>query len=269
MQINGWSYDLSNNQKINFCVWILKWDGLHVPPFESHPEGTKRLCQAGLDAQSWLEWFNRVIMTQDKRLLGCVSVEDLQTRLEKIIKDLRYAAHISSSSPFAIRKYHFDEAKEREYWRNRLQRSLEGYLSASSQVSPFSRHCDPPELWAGNSQIKDLLWELWEDYQESLFPKNIDRDIRESSPSFFLIRILKSVWESYARYLFFQSTKKYSDTVPYLEIFEINYPVSVSIVFPPNSAIICLDGVRTYSPRYYQEILKVVRALAVGNQPPI
>lgn len=266
MKASSWSYDLSDNQKINFCVWVLKWDGLHIPPFEAHSEGTKILQQAGLTAQSWFEWFNRVVMTQDKRLLSCATLEDLQIRLEKIIQSLKYASNINNSLFLPFNKYRFNEAFEREYWTSRLEQSLSDYQDASSRISPFCRSSDPPDLWSGSSQIKDLLWELWEVYCEPSDYRNSEKSMNESYPLFQSAKRSKSILDSlrstYMRIAFFHTVKRYSNEIPYLEVFVVDYPSPVSILFPQKSAVLSTENVGFDNPRHYQEILRIVKCLA-------
>lgn len=52
------------NDAINFCVWVLKADGLIVPPFTTHSEKSGRLQTLGLSALVWQSWFERVVRSQ-------------------------------------------------------------------------------------------------------------------------------------------------------------------------------------------------------------
>jgi hypothetical protein len=49
---------------VDFCIWVLEVDGLHVPPFDQHPEGDGSLRAAGLDAEAWQSWLTRVVNLQ-------------------------------------------------------------------------------------------------------------------------------------------------------------------------------------------------------------
>src|SRR5690348_7353664 len=58
---NPWSYCLGFNTVVDFCIWALEVDGLHVPPFDLHPDGDGSLRAAGLTAEDWQSWLLRVI----------------------------------------------------------------------------------------------------------------------------------------------------------------------------------------------------------------
>jgi hypothetical protein len=49
---------------VDFCIWTLEKDGLHVPPFDQHAEGDGPLRALGFDAQSWQAWLMEVIKAQ-------------------------------------------------------------------------------------------------------------------------------------------------------------------------------------------------------------
>ena len=51
--------------EVDFCVWVLLRDGLLVPPFDSHPDGSGELRAAGLTAPGWRAWMELVIAAQD------------------------------------------------------------------------------------------------------------------------------------------------------------------------------------------------------------
>ena len=50
---------------VDFCVWLLEQDGLHASPFDIHTQSTGPLQRAGLHAQTWQEWFARVVTHLD------------------------------------------------------------------------------------------------------------------------------------------------------------------------------------------------------------
>lgn len=66
---------------VNFCVWVLLVDGLRVPPFDRHPDGSGQLRAAGMSQKSWYAWFSKVLGTavdiDPKQPWPQVSVEDL------------------------------------------------------------------------------------------------------------------------------------------------------------------------------------------------
>lgn len=64
-----WGFHIGFNIMVDFCVWVLEIDGLHVPPFDRHPDGNGTLRARGMDASAWQEWVAMVVATQDQRLI--------------------------------------------------------------------------------------------------------------------------------------------------------------------------------------------------------
>ena len=56
-----WTFSTNDNPEIMFCVWVLRRDGLRVPPFDRHGDGDGALRAAGLTAENWSAWFAAVI----------------------------------------------------------------------------------------------------------------------------------------------------------------------------------------------------------------
>ena len=60
-----WSEDVF--PPVDVCGYALLRDGLHVAPFDVHPDGDGRLRESGLDAATWRRWLTAV-MAQHGRL---------------------------------------------------------------------------------------------------------------------------------------------------------------------------------------------------------
>src|ERR1700680_2908489 len=61
---NSWIFSRDFSKEIDFCVWVLEVDGLHVPPFDQHPDGDGSLRAAGLAAENWQSWLVRIVDLQ-------------------------------------------------------------------------------------------------------------------------------------------------------------------------------------------------------------
>jgi len=61
---SSWTFSGGFDMMVDFCIWVLEVDGLHVPPFDQHPEGDGSLRATGLDAQGWQSWLMRVVNLQ-------------------------------------------------------------------------------------------------------------------------------------------------------------------------------------------------------------
>lgn len=51
------------NLSVDFAVWTLEQDGLHIPPFTTHPAllGNQILTDAGLTPAGWQHWFDTLL----------------------------------------------------------------------------------------------------------------------------------------------------------------------------------------------------------------
>jgi len=62
-----WTISTSTDPNIDFTVWILHRDGLRAGVFSWHPDGDGSLRRAGLTAEVWLSWFQRVVRAASQR----------------------------------------------------------------------------------------------------------------------------------------------------------------------------------------------------------
>lgn len=64
-----WSFGYSFSMQVDFCIWVLESDGLHVSPFDLHPDGDGKLRAQGLDAVSWRSWVKNIVaLEQEPRI---------------------------------------------------------------------------------------------------------------------------------------------------------------------------------------------------------
>jgi hypothetical protein len=62
-----WLLHYNFDSMIDFCLWALTKDGMHVPPFDAHSPGDRSLNSAGMQAQEWLEWLVGVVHFQQQQ----------------------------------------------------------------------------------------------------------------------------------------------------------------------------------------------------------
>ncbi|NJN07504.1 MAG: hypothetical protein HC815_05755 [Richelia sp. RM1_1_1] len=55
---------------VNFPLWVLVQDGLHVAPFNKHRLRYGILQQRSMDVTSWYEWFRLILIQRDNRLFN-------------------------------------------------------------------------------------------------------------------------------------------------------------------------------------------------------
>lgn len=64
---NAWTFSYGFNMMVDFCLWALETDGLHVPPFDQHADGDGSLRVLGLDGEHWQRWLARVVQLQHEQ----------------------------------------------------------------------------------------------------------------------------------------------------------------------------------------------------------
>lgn len=57
-------FSVAFDAQIDFCFLVLEVDGLHVSPFDRHPEGDGSLRERGLDGPGWETWLDAVVHAQ-------------------------------------------------------------------------------------------------------------------------------------------------------------------------------------------------------------
>ena len=72
---------------VAFCIYTLLRDGLHVLPFDQHPDGDGSLRDAGLDAVVWQDWLATVVGAH-ARLNEAAEIRDKEQVDHRAIVDL-------------------------------------------------------------------------------------------------------------------------------------------------------------------------------------
>src|SRR5690242_7353003 len=144
---NTWSYSLGVDSKIDFCIWALQQDGLHIPPFEYHPDGDGSLRAAGLNSTGWLQWLYAIV--------------DQCNQFDAAMRA--------------------DRASLQAWQKNMDKKTLLQALQASQEknlqrVRGLPR-VDPPGLWSGSLSVRERLQELWDQYNLSIAPLRQQREM--------------------------------------------------------------------------------------------
>ncbi|HZU67383.1 MAG TPA: hypothetical protein VFA09_08895 [Ktedonobacteraceae bacterium] len=97
---NSWTYSFGFNMAVDFCVWVLEIDGLHVPPFDHHTGGDGSLQASGLNTEQWQSWFARVINAQEtqRQRFQQRAKEDPQHSQKDLSKWLIAEAHLPAAA---------------------------------------------------------------------------------------------------------------------------------------------------------------------------
>ncbi|HEV2027026.1 MAG TPA: hypothetical protein VGS16_00665 [Candidatus Dormibacteraeota bacterium] len=121
-----WSWSLIGSRSIEFCVWTLIQDGLHVHPFDMHTNGNGELRRAGLDAARWTGWFEKVVHAE---------VEGQE-------------------------KFRFAHGHESAFFYESDPPTIAEQLEMQQSLQAKT----PPGLWRASKQVGELLGSLWADY---------------------------------------------------------------------------------------------------------
>ena len=65
------------SREVDFCIWALETDGLHIPPFDRHPLGEGPLSKLGIEHKQWHEWIQAVALEVDKEQLTLIRAEQI------------------------------------------------------------------------------------------------------------------------------------------------------------------------------------------------
>jgi hypothetical protein len=122
---DNWIWSIVGSRSIEFCVWALLQDGLHVRPFDIHPDGHGRLRRAGLNSTDWARWFETVVNHEVAEQKKFQSAGGLESRL-----------FYESDPPTIAEQLEMKEA-----------------LRANTA----------PGLWDGSNQVGELFESLWEE----------------------------------------------------------------------------------------------------------
>ncbi|HET8845644.1 MAG TPA: hypothetical protein VFN35_29520 [Ktedonobacteraceae bacterium] len=152
---NSWHYSQGFQIDIDFCIWVLTADGLHVPPFDQHEDGDGSLHSLGFTAADWREWMARVMQryhegqAQLQQKQGSTPHERLR-RLAELHDPLRaWSGNAAIGERLAeLYKKYINLSSERKHG----ERLLEGRLRAAEkkrgtrlfdELLPFSKHLPP------------------------------------------------------------------------------------------------------------------------------
>lgn len=155
-----WGLHFNVDKHVDFCVWILSYDGLKVEPFSHHSKGNGHLQNQGLNEENWFMWFQRVIRSQDQRLGW--HIENIEHYINK--KEGEFALLIEESyklSPDLMSSYTMESPNFREMalWQE------DQFQEAKSLIGNLpSRYNNASELWTDDPEIKKILNHLWEIY---------------------------------------------------------------------------------------------------------
>lgn len=226
---DSWRYRQGSDPTIDFCLWVLQVDGLHVPPFDQHPEGDGSLRSLGLTADDWQTWFLHVLDP---------------TRREQDVEQLRQL-HIAEY--LKISKEPDMEHLKRRYQAGSL------HISTDPPLPP------PPEFhhyqasWHGSIAIKNKLIELEKQY------KQVTGSLHE--PRENVERALQRAEQKAATRLY-DDLKPYHNRIPPLNIYLATYEYPLDYLVPPAILLITIQEGQPGLQEFRERVLAAVAELA-------
>jgi hypothetical protein len=94
---NKYNYwQMTFNRSVDFAIWVLERDGLHVPPFTAYPSllGNNLLTDAGLTPAGWQDWFGAVLNAAQTRSYSFTAIANpwqfyqADSRTREVLKTL-------------------------------------------------------------------------------------------------------------------------------------------------------------------------------------
>jgi hypothetical protein len=153
---NPWICFIETDRNVDFCIWVLEVDGLHVPPFEHHSGGNGILRAAGLNEESWQEWIREMIRQNDQHQYTSQK-QSIQASNEAF--KVMQARAGSPNDPQSKIFRDYMQAHPQEFTQLLIQ---------TRQARPdlfFPKRITPLDAWSGSPEIGKRLRELWEQYE--------------------------------------------------------------------------------------------------------
>lgn len=222
---HSWHYRQGSHPTVDFCLWVLQVDGLHVPPFDQHPEGDGSLRALGLTEDAWQTWFLRVLDPVQSK-------QDVEQ-----VRQLHLAEYLKIS-----RKPDLEH----------LQRRREAELLKVS-TNP------PPEVsyhlasWTGSTAIKDKLIELEKQYRQVAHQRDRWREGVE--------RLLHREERKDATRLY-DELKPYHHRIPPLNICLVTYESPLDYLVAPATLLVTIQEGQPGWQEFRERVLVAVVELA-------
>jgi len=211
---SAWFYRMGFAAVIDFCVWILQVDGLQVAPFDQHPDGDRTLRFAGLTDEDWQAWFLQVMRLNAQ----------WEEQRNEFHQALQRRAQEDPSNLFA------DQARRQ-----------------------FLEMQTPPSAWKGNTEVRERLNTLWEQYG----PVSSQRKMRETE---LAMALRKGERTSHKR--LYDELRPYHKRLPPLNICLIDYEQPIDYLVPPATLVMTIQEGQPEPEEFRERVIAAVAELA-------
>lgn len=245
-----WRIDHGFNPDVDFCIWVLELDGLHVPPFNQHPEGNSELQTRGLDAESWRKWLATVVALQNSILLWDKYSQNQQLLIEEQLTTCNTMHSLLTQQPEwsneQIDLPTLSLMLDSQYVSYEQQYQAAATLVSHLPGNPKSYLDRPFDAFLGSQTVKELLFSLWQRY-ELIWDKERLKDARIQGEQTRLTGDTNTIWQD----------------LQYLNIYVVNYPTPVEYLVPPVSVIVSFaNELVPNSEVFDQFVLRTAKRLA-------
>jgi len=208
--------DISFNDLIDFCIWILEYDQLQVAPFDQHPQASGPLQHQGLTPQLWQIWFERVVRSQHPLLTW----EGWNTSRsewveDRILIDRGMAERLQQSPEWDDSP--IDWEANRAAWGHQydLYQAQAQAAAEEAQTSPLNWDLLPIDLFPMPEahELKRSLAALWEQYDET---EVLPRLMQHGYPERMLNCQIRSAFSAQL-------------PLPQLNFYLVTYPVPIQV----------------------------------------
>jgi hypothetical protein len=157
---NGFSIaEFHQSELADFPVWVLHQCGLKVPPFSGHGVGFERLRTLEIDADSWNQWFQMLILCQHT---------GFRLQRDGVTSLVNQWRNSLNTVPFSYDGITAVEPCLEENSPSVLDRYYELILELSEKQALGSLDVEtvdnPVDLWQGSEDVRAELLSLWTRY---------------------------------------------------------------------------------------------------------
>ena len=229
---NPWLYQEHPEPTLDFCLWVLQVDGLHVPPFDQHPDGDGSLRSLGLTAPDWQSWFLRVINPEQE---------------ERDVEQLRQqalAAYLKISGE-----------PDLEHLRQRYQ-AEQLKISTDPPLPP------PPEFhfyhasWDGSIAVRNRLVELQKEYEQ--VSSQLDRLYGDLTRA-------RDKEERKSGTRLYDELKSYATRLPSLQVYFAMYEYPLDYIVPPTTLLMTVQEGQPEPLEFRERVLAAAAELAAQS----
>ncbi|MBE9209469.1 hypothetical protein IQ244_23820 [Nostoc sp. LEGE 06077] len=237
---------IGSSSLIDFAVWVLLVDGLHVPPFDKHGEGNRILQSQGLNAKLWHDWLRLILIHHDNRLEW--HVPNIHEATEENVKSFQNVLELNNQIHNVICNEEWLSEQQR-YYLEQLTQQENSYQEALFDYSGLDislvKESTPPQLWTGNKAIPEILTRLWNEYHPLKYSNQFLSDIL-LKPSLGQVELNPP-------------------TNNYREIYLVDYPYEVEIFVQPIFCIVSVPNLPINQSQLESRIFQIIQTSEVST----